>query len=95
MPRLRDEDRLAVDLLLDRAASGNGRTGFTPVNAGAQGQLAKVQSVLKVLDMLPADEPPADLVARTLRRLDAESAHDPSALRLPQPAAASMQMPHA
>ena len=107
LPRLRDEDRLAVDLLLDRAVassagngsgngSGNGHSGFTPVHGGGHAQVGHVEAVLRVLDMMPAEEPPADLLARTLRRVDAESAqHDPSALRPPQPAVTGMQMPHA
>ena len=104
MPRLRDEDRLAVDLLLDRAAAapangasgGNGHavTGFSQVKGGAD-QVGRVQAVLQVLEMMPAEEPPADLMARTLRRVESDSAqHDPAALRLPQPATI-MQMPHA
>ena len=105
MPKLRDEDRAAVDLMLDRAVAGspgngnghgNGHagTGFTPVN-GAAAQVSGVQALLRVLDMMPADEPPADLLARTMRRVDAESAaHDPSMLRVPQPAL-MQQMPHA
>jgi hypothetical protein len=102
MPRLRDEDRLAVDLLLDRAASGsngngNGHstTGFTAVNNAVSEQVGKVQALLHVLDTLPADEPPTDLVARTMRRVDAQSAQDPAALRPPQPSATDMHMPHA
>jgi hypothetical protein len=103
MPRLRDEDRLAVDLLLDRAASsagnstgnGNGHSGFTPVNRTGPEQVGRVEAVLRVLDMMPADEPPADLVARTVRRVESESArHDPAALRPPQPSMTGM-MPHA
>jgi len=104
MPRLRDEDRLAVDLLLDRAAAGpangasngNGHavTGFSQVNGGAD-QVGRVQAVLQVLNLMPDEEPPADLTARTLRRIESESAqHDPAALRPPQPATI-MQMPHA
>lgn len=107
MPRLRDEDRLAVDLLLDRAVAssagngsgngaGNGHSGFTPVNSAASAQVGRVEAVLRVLDMMPAEEPPPDLLARTVRRIDAESAqHDPSALRPPQPMMTGMQMPHA
>jgi hypothetical protein len=99
MPRLRDEDRLAVDLLLDRAVTssgGNGQsgTGFTPVNSGATEHVAKVQSLLRVLEMMPAEEPPSDLVAKTIRRVEAESAEDSSALRPPQPAS-DTYMPHA
>ena len=101
-PRLRDEDRLAVDLLLDRAVassagngSGNGHAAFTPVS-NAAGQVGQVEAVLRVLDMMPTEEPPTDLLARTMRRIDAESAqHDPAALRPPQPLVTGMQMPHA
>jgi len=101
MPKLRDEDRLAVDLLLDRALTGSGGNGsdhghtrFTPVNGSAPEQISRVEAVLKVLEMMPAAEPPADLAARTMRRVEAESArHDPSALR--PPLAPDIHMPHA
>jgi hypothetical protein len=101
-PRLRDEDRLAVDLLLDQAVTeagnglGNGHvpTGFTQVNGAVQERLAAVEKVLHVLDLLPAEEPPADLMGRTMRRLEAESARDPAALR-PPAVETGMQMPHA
>jgi len=112
MPRLRDEDRLAVDLLLDRAVtgsggngssdgngnghSGNGHSGFTPVHGANPEQSSRAEAVLRVLDMMPADEPPADLVARTLRRVETESArHDPSALRPIQPDVPEIHVPHA
>jgi hypothetical protein len=103
MPRLRDEDRQAVDLLLDRAVtssggngSGNAHSGYTPVNGAAPEQIRRVEAVLRMLDMVPADEPPADLMGRTLRRVEAESARqDPSALRPPQPIVPDMHMPHA
>ena len=103
IPRLRDEDRTAVDLLLDRAVassggngSGNGHTRFTPVNGAAPQQISRVEAVLKVLEMMPAEDPPADLTARTMRRVEAETAkHDPSALRPPHVVPAGMQIPHA
>jgi len=108
--RLRDEDRRAVDLLLDRAASGsgagngngNGHAGrhvaaaFTPVSGDVQTRLPAVQKVLQMLDMLPAEEPPQDLLNRTLRRVDAETAKHPSTLRAPHPTlGAPMDQPHA
>jgi hypothetical protein len=102
MPRLRDEDRLAVDLLLDRAASsagngnGNAHSSFTSSSGVGPQQLGRVEAVLRVLDLMPAEEPPADLVARTVRRVEEESAqHDPAALRSPQPAISAGMMPHA
>ena len=121
--RLRDEDRRAVDLLLDRAASGtgaqiamhpagagNGKTNgngngqahlaagasFTPVHGDVQARLPGVQKLLQMLDMLPAEEPPQDLLSRTLRRVDSEMANHPSVLRAPQPqTGAEMHRPHA
>src|SRR5436190_7444857 len=98
--RLRDEDRRAVDLLLDRAAAGQGvrapaagnghgsgngnashAAGFAPVGGEGHGGLPGVQKVLAMLEMLPAEDPPQDLMARTLTRVDAELARHPSALR--------------
>jgi hypothetical protein len=112
MPRLRDEDRLAVDLLLDRAVAssagngsgngsgsgsgnGHGTSSFTPVNGAVPEQVGRVQAVLAVLEMMPAEEPPADLMDRTMRRVAAETAQDPAALRPPQPAITDMHIPHA
>ena len=117
--RLRDEDRRAVDLLLDRAATGAGVSpagagngngngngnghghahaagSFTPPSADVQARIPAVQNVLKMLDMLPAEEPPQDLLGRTLRRLDAEMANHPSMLPATQPTlGAPMHQPHA
>jgi hypothetical protein len=103
MPRLRDEDRLALDLLLDRAVAGAGKNGsdsghtrFTPVNGSAPEQIGRVEAVLKVLEMMPAEDPPADLTARTMRRVEAESARqDPSALRPPAAVSQDLHVPHA
>jgi hypothetical protein len=111
MPRLRDEDRLAVDLLLDRAVSGSAGNGsgngsgsgsgnghsassFTPVNGAVPEQVARVQAVLRVLEMMPAEDPPADLLERTMRRV-ADETQDPAALRPIQPATGDTYMPHA
>jgi hypothetical protein len=109
--RLRDEDRRAVDLLLDRAATGSGApsngagngnghghqgASFSPVSGDVQSRLPAVQKVLQMLDMLPAEEPPADLLGITLRRLDADKANHPSNLRAPQPAmGTTLHQPHA
>jgi hypothetical protein len=86
--QLRDADRRAVDLLLDRAATGtgvnpngagngNGHHGasFSQVSGDVQTRLPAAQKVLQMLDMLPAEEPPQDLLARTLRQLDAARAN--------------------
>ena len=80
---LRDEDRRAVDLLLDRSPAaaatshnGNGDAGGTVfAQPGvAQERLNRAERMLRMLDMLPAVDPPQDLVARTMRRLDETAA---------------------
>ena len=98
IPRLRDEDRLAVDLLLDRAANaGNGSAGFTPVHGAVHERLTAVESVLHGLDLLPVDEPPADLMARTMRRVEAvssSSSREPAQMLPPELDPATF-IPHA
>ena len=69
--------------------------GFTQVSDAAQSRMPAVQKVLQALDMLPEEEPPADLLVRTLRRVDADAADGPAALRPPQHVMPGMQMPHA
>jgi hypothetical protein len=66
--KLREEDRRAVDLLLDRgmAAAGKAKPVFA-VEGGSQERVLGVQQVLQLLDAMPAAEPSADLVDRTLK----------------------------
>ncbi len=77
---LRDEDRRALDLLLDRTstaaygkADGNGGAGA--VFAGQSGSVAverieAAEKVLRMLDLVPAGDPSQDLVGRTLERVE-------------------------
>lgn len=71
---LRSSDARAVDLILDRAAMAAGTSG-TMLFAGDPGvsseQVAAAERVLKLLDAMPAGEPPADLLRRTLDRVEA------------------------
>ena len=76
---LRDEDALAVDLLLDRSSAashrdGNGSGGpmvFVPAAAGASPErVHAAEKVLGLLRLMPTDEPAGDLLARTMSRLD-------------------------
>jgi hypothetical protein len=80
---LSDADRRAVDLLMNRhtggipdgdgngASTDGGSTApFSALQATAESRLHRVEQWLRVLDNMPADDPPGDLVSRTLRRLD-------------------------
>jgi hypothetical protein len=64
--KLTNEDRNAIDLILDQAAAAVKKPshGYTPA-AGAE-HLKAVQTVLHLLQALPVSEPPADLASRTL-----------------------------
>ena len=66
--KLRDEDRRALDLMLDRmpAASGNGGAVYAAAQGAARERIARVQEILQVLDLMPAADPPKDLVDRTM-----------------------------
>lgn len=72
--QLSDDDRRAVDLLLDRSptASGNGNSHalFAAADGVPQERIRGVEKILQVLEMMPPAEPPVDLLARTLQRLD-------------------------
>lgn len=75
-PTLREEDRRALDLLLDRGPAASAQADGGALYAGPAGQVSQervrsAEKVLHLLDLLPDAEPPQDLVARTLRRLGA------------------------
>lgn len=94
--RLSDSDRRAVDLLLDRSAgagNGDGSGYVTHAHPTTEPGIQSVQKVLNLLDLLPIQEPPADLMTRTLARIDARG--DVPAQPM-HPAAAMMgNRPHA
>ncbi len=98
--RLVESDRRAVDLLLDRsthASNGDGSGSGTYVGhaqPSAEPGIQSVQRVLNLLDLMPADEPSADLMMRTLARIDSR----PNVAAQPMhPATAAMMTnrPHA
>ena len=96
--RLGDSDRRAVDLLLDRstdAVNGDGNGQFVAhAQPGTEPGIQSVQRVLSLLDLMRADEPSADLMTRTLARIEAR----PNVAAQPlHPATAAMMTnrPHA
>jgi hypothetical protein len=62
--RLTQEDRNAVDLLLDKTAAGY--IG----NATDAEHIRAAEKVLNLLSACPVEEPSADLVAKTMRRIE-------------------------
>jgi hypothetical protein len=84
--RLGKEDRRAVDLLLERA-DGVGRESTpaveqlfaAPVQGNFERRLDAVDKILSLLDLMPAPEPSADLVNRTMRRIEEADAAEPRA----------------
>jgi hypothetical protein len=69
--RLGDEDRRAIDLLLDQRTDGVLNEVFAvTAQDNLEKRLASVEKVLALLEQMPAAEPPADLVMRTMNRID-------------------------
>ncbi len=68
------EDRKAIDVLLDQGAStaDGGVIPHTP--AASPKNLLAASKVLQLLSQLPEVDPPADLVSRTMGRIDQDIA---------------------
>ena len=91
--RLREDDRRAVDLLLDNAShagngNGNGLAAGSAFvirdNSNIEARLRGVERVLRLLDQMPAVEPPGDLAQRTLARIEeSQVAREPGAIPAP------------
>ena len=69
---LSNDDRCAVDLLLEHAQPGQSMSPcFTQApSAELQQRLSRVEKILHLLDLQPVSEPPVDLVAKTMARID-------------------------
>lgn len=74
MPNLSPEDRRAVDAILMNGLLYN-PTSTTAMAADSDdlgGRIKQVAKILHLLDAMPTEDPPDNLVARTLRRIDEE-----------------------
>jgi hypothetical protein len=81
---LSDDDRRAVDLLLNREGTRSNGTGDDngdggggggqAVTANTDGQfherISRAERLLSLLSQMPASDPPQDLVSKTLRRIE-------------------------
>lgn len=72
--RIVEQDRQAIDLMLDHGTTGDGArtSGFVapPSSDELRHRVAGIGRILSLLGETPAESPPPDLVARTLRRID-------------------------
>jgi hypothetical protein len=66
--RLQAQDMKAIDLVLDKAKQTSAAS-FAEPDESVRSRVEPVQKVLNLLSLWPAEEPPADLVARTLARI--------------------------
>jgi hypothetical protein len=77
------EDRRVVDLLLDPTAIT--LSGAMKVTAPVDRErLDAIQKTLRLLDQIPAADPPGDLIARTLELIDSNPIPPPSELSASQ-----------
>jgi hypothetical protein len=83
--RLGDDDRRAVDLVLDRLDGEQPETMAQPPPPTPQ-RVQSVEKILSLLERMPAYEPPPDLAAKTLHRIDQALAalNAPPVQNLPQ-----------
>src|SRR5437868_6259832 len=68
--KLSEEDRCAIDLVLEQraaAAAGGLEHCFGKSSASLQKRVAQVGKLFDLLGHLPAEEPPANLVAATMK----------------------------
>lgn len=78
---LSDEDRRAVDLFLDQGAGATEGRVTPVVPLVSQKRMNSVLRVLALLDEMPVQEPPTNLIEKTMRKIDREAGRQPS----PQP----------
>ncbi len=77
--QLKDEDRRAVDLIMDTnptAIQESGKPVFALASQGAfHDRLAGVEKILHVLEEMPAPDPSVNLLEKTMKFID-ESMHN-------------------
>jgi len=96
--KLSHEDSRAIDLLLDRSIQGIGIAGSSNVKSGKmniKNSLRAADRMLRTLSQLPAAEPSADLVQRTLQRIDSTPALNPAIMQETQRYTGVDNRPHA
>jgi len=67
---LSDEDGRAIDLFLDQGAATTKGGMAKHATAVSPAKMAVVQNILSLLGQMPVEEPPTNLVARTMRKIE-------------------------
>ena len=88
--KLRDDDANAVDLLMDRENMNSDEDGGLTEFAGQAGDsvsqpIGRAESLFHLLAQMPAAEPSADLMHRTLERIQLHDAASRRSVRDEQP----------
>jgi len=78
--KLTADDGRMVDMLLNGESDGGANPPLSQVFSNPQPdifeqRLDAVEKVLSLLDYMPASDPPANLISRTLDRIDEAGAH--------------------
>ena len=69
--KLSEPDRQAVDLILDRFAAAGREDGVqAAIATPAEPHVQSVEKILQALAAMPAEEPPADLLSKTLQKIE-------------------------
>ncbi|MDP9172898.1 MAG: hypothetical protein M3O30_03420 [Planctomycetota bacterium] len=70
LKKLGDDDRRAIDLLLDREPGDSMTKEFVMPGEVTPKRLASIERILSLLQAMPSVEPPADLISKTMHRID-------------------------
>lgn len=94
--KLSDEDRCAIDVVLEqRAAAGGGlEQCYGKPSASLQKRVKKVSGMFDLLGQLPAEEPRANLAAATMKFIR-QHEHEMPAAAQPAPARRPVAVHHA
>ena len=80
---IRSEDRQAMDLIMDRsltaASKTEGKSVFVAADLAVRQRVNKVEKVLGLLDHLDVEDPPANILKKTLRYIEAATGQPLSA----------------
>jgi hypothetical protein len=93
---MRDEDRQAVDLVLDRSAAAMGKgPRYAAADSRIRDRVSHVENVLAIFGNLEAGDPPRDMLSRTIRFVEQSAGCDLRAAREVHPSLNHHQRPMA